>query len=279
MKKWNLIIDVAKCHDCNNCFLACKDEYVGNDWPPYSVGQPWHGQRWMNIMRKERGQYPLVDVAYRPTPCMHCDKPRCLEAAGNGAIYKRDDGIVVVDPDKAKGQKDLVEACPYGSLWWNEEKQVAQKCTFCVHLLENGWEVPRCVQACPTCALRVVKVEDAEMDGIRKAEGLEVLNPELNTNPRVYYRNLYRFAKCFIAGSVALADKDECGDGAVVTLANLATGATATTRANNYGDFKFDNLDENSGAYSIRVECAGYTAKQVQVELGDGSVNAGVIFL
>ena len=24
---WGLIIDVARCHDCNNCFLACKDEF------------------------------------------------------------------------------------------------------------------------------------------------------------------------------------------------------------------------------------------------------------
>jgi Fe-S-cluster-containing dehydrogenase component len=28
MKKWNLIIDIEKCEDCNNCFLACKDEHV-----------------------------------------------------------------------------------------------------------------------------------------------------------------------------------------------------------------------------------------------------------
>jgi Fe-S-cluster-containing dehydrogenase component len=54
MKKWNLIIDVAQCHDCNNCFLARKDEYAGNDWVPFSVAQPWHGHRWMDIIRKER---------------------------------------------------------------------------------------------------------------------------------------------------------------------------------------------------------------------------------
>ena len=73
MKKWNLIIDVAKCHDCNDCFLSCKDEYWENDFPPYSAAQPRHGHRWINIMRKERGQYPKVDVVYLPTPCMHCD--------------------------------------------------------------------------------------------------------------------------------------------------------------------------------------------------------------
>ena len=73
MKKWNLIVDVALCHDCNNCFLACKDEYVGNDFKGYSAAQPWFGQRWMNVERKERGQFPMVQVAYLPTPSMHGD--------------------------------------------------------------------------------------------------------------------------------------------------------------------------------------------------------------
>src|SRR4030067_568859 len=104
MKKWNLIIDVAKCHDCNNCFISCKDEFIGNDWKPYSTSQPWHGHRWMNIMRKEKGQYPKVEVAYLPTPCMQCDDPKCMKAAKNGAIQKRDDGIVIIAPEKAQGQ-------------------------------------------------------------------------------------------------------------------------------------------------------------------------------
>ena len=28
MNTWHMIIDVARCHDCNNCFLADKDEFV-----------------------------------------------------------------------------------------------------------------------------------------------------------------------------------------------------------------------------------------------------------
>ncbi len=80
MKKWNLIIDVAKCEDCNNCFLSCKDEFADNDFPGYSVEQPKHGHRWMNIMRKERGKCPIIDVAYLPTPCMHCDNAPCIVA-------------------------------------------------------------------------------------------------------------------------------------------------------------------------------------------------------
>ncbi len=112
MNKWNMIIDVALCHDCNNCFLSCKDEFCENDFLPYSVAQPRHGHRWMDILRKERGQYPMVDVAYLPVPCMHCDDAPCLTE--DGAVYKREDGIVIIDPEKARGRKDLLDLCPYG---------------------------------------------------------------------------------------------------------------------------------------------------------------------
>ena len=139
MKKWNLIIDVAKCHDCNNCFLACKDEFFENDFAPLSAAQPRHGQRWIDINRTERGQYPKVDVAYLPVPCMHCDEAPCIKKSKGGAVYKREDGIVLIDPQKASGQKNIVETCPYNVIWWNAEAALPQKCTFCVHLLETGW--------------------------------------------------------------------------------------------------------------------------------------------
>jgi len=277
MKKWNMIIDVAKCHDCNNCFLACKDEFVENDWPPYSVAQPWHGHRWMNIMRKERGQYPKVDVGYLPTPCMHCDSAPCIKAAKGGAIYQRKDGIVIIDPEKAKGQKDLVDACPYGAIWWNADKAVPQKCTFCAHLLEDGWDKPRCVQACPTGAMEVVYAEDARMQKRVNSEGLEVYQPDLKAKSRVYYKNLYRYTRSFIAGSVALQDKDECAEGAKVTLSKGAK-TLATAEADNYGDFKFDDLGEKSGKYTLQVTYPGFKPQKVSVDLKT-SINIGTVFL
>ena len=60
------------------------------------------------------------------------------------------------------------------------------------------------------------------MQEIIQAEKLEVYQPERKTSPRVYYKNLYRFTRCFIGGSVAMRvnDKDECAEGASVTLLN-----------------------------------------------------------
>lgn len=278
MRKWNLIVDVAKCEDCNNCFLACKDEHVDNDWPGYTLAQPRHGHRWMNIMRRERGVCPMIDVAYRPTPCMHCDNAPCIEKALNQAVYKRRDGIVIIDPEKATGQKDLVKACPYGAIYWNKEKNVPQKCTFCAHLLDKKWQKPRCVQSCPTGALRAEYVDDAEMNRLVAAEQLEVLHSELGTQPRVYYKSLYRYSSCFIGGSVAIDNGGvvDCAEGAKVALYHggdrIAEAITC-----HYGDFKFDGLAKNSGEYFIVAEVAGLGTRTVRTLVLESSLYLGVI--
>jgi Fe-S-cluster-containing dehydrogenase component len=278
MKKWNLIIDVAKCHDCNNCFLACKDEYYMNDYPPYSAAQPRRGHRWIDILRKERGQYPKVDVAYLPLPCMHCDEADCIKAAEGEAIYKRDDGIVIIDPEKAKGQKALVDSCPYGVIWWNETLDLPQKCTFCVHLLDDGWMKPRCVQSCATGAMEFINVEDSEMQRIVESEDLEVYHPEYGLDPRVFYKKLYRFNKQFIAGNIALKDVDECAEGAEIKLLDSTGEILKTTLTDFFGDFKFDNLEGNSKKYKIEVSYSGYPAKDVTIDLVE-SINIGTVFL
>ncbi len=279
MKKWNLIIDVAKCHDCNNCFLSCKDEFCENDHLPHSAAQPKYGHRWMNIERKERGQYPKVDVAYLPHPCMHCDQPACMDAAPDGAVIKRDDGLVIIDPEKAKGQKTLIEACPYDAIWWNEAKEIPQKCNLCSHLLDKGWREPRCVQSCPTGALSVVLSDSEEMEDRVKQEQLEAYQPQFNTKPRVLYKNLYRYTRYFIAGSVALGDVDECAEGAKVTLSCGNDKKTVTTTlSNNYGDFKFDNLPPDHETFTLEMEYPGYD-KQTKILLLTDSINIGVILL
>ena len=52
MKEPYLVIDVAQCENCNNCFLACKDEHVGNDWPGYAAPQP----EFRSLLDPHRGQ-------------------------------------------------------------------------------------------------------------------------------------------------------------------------------------------------------------------------------
>jgi Fe-S-cluster-containing dehydrogenase component len=277
MKKWNMIIDVAECTNCNLCTLSAMDEYVGNDWPGYSAPMPKHGHKWINILQKERGQVPMIDIAYVPTMCNHCDDAPCMKAARDGAIQKRADGIVIIDPVKAKGQRQLVDACPYGHIWWNEELQLPQHWTFDAHLIDRGWQQTRGQQSCPTGAMRAICVEDEEMAKMALDEELEVIKPELRTMPRVYYRNLWRYSTCFIGGTISAEANGvvDCVEGAGVRLVKDGR-CIAEARSDNYGDFKFDKLEENSGRYVVEVIAARRPTKVVEATLG-ASVNLGEI--
>jgi Fe-S-cluster-containing dehydrogenase component len=276
MKKWNMVIDVARCHDCNDCFLADKDEFVGNDFPPYSVAQPWSGHRWINIHRKERGQYPIVQVAYLPQPCMHCADAPCMAKSPAGAIYRLDNGLVLIDPEMAKGHPEIVESCPYGAIWWNEEVKVAQKCTGCAHLLAEGWTETRCSQVCPTGAISLVLADDDEVAKKTAEEGLEAYRGDLGTKPRVLYKNLYKWEKAFVAAGICYKDTDECADGAKVTV-SVGGAKAGEGLANNYGEVVVDKLAPGA-EYDVLVEAAGYRSYATTVKL-DESKNLGVVLL
>jgi Fe-S-cluster-containing dehydrogenase component len=278
MKKWNLIVDVAKCTNCNLCTLANQDEHVDNEFEGYSAPMPRHDHRWIEIRCRERGHGPLMDVAYVPVMCQHCDDAPCMEAAKNGAVTKRDDGIVLIDPVKAKGQKAIADACPYGAVVWNEELELPQHWFFDAHLLDNGWQEPRCVQVCATGALKAAKLTDEEMQELRDREGLEELQPEAATRPRVHYKNLHRFAREFIGGTLinTIDGVTDCVAGAAIRLerAGSIVGETVTDA---YGEFKFDGLERNSGRYRLNIEVSG-GAKHLDVDLVE-STNLGRIDL
>ena len=161
MKRRYFVIDIEKCIGCFNCLHACKDEHVGNNWLPVTLPQKLHEQYWLTTKEKVRGQHPMIDVAYLTEPCGHCEEALCVQK-GNGAVYRREDGVVLIDQSKATG--DLSKLCPFGKISWNEEQGVSQKCTFCAHLLDEGWEQPRCAQACHLGALQMRYEEREDME-------------------------------------------------------------------------------------------------------------------
>ena len=277
--KWNMIVDVARCDNCRVCFLAVKDEHIGNDFPGYAAAQPAQGHNWLDIRKKERGRYPLVEAHFMPVMCNHCDDAPCMKAAKNGAIRKRDDGIVIIDPEKSQGQRQIVDACPYGAISWNEERQIPQAWIFDAHLLDQGWTKTRAEQGCPTGVFRGIKVDDAEMNRIREQEGLAVLKPELNTRPRVYYRNLHLMTKCFVGGSVVMEVNgvEECAAGAEVVLKHAGREVGRAT-TDIFGEWKIDKLEPDSRGYQLEV--TGSAGRfSMQFDLGVDSRYLGVMKL
>lgn len=275
MPRYSILIDVSKCSGCHNCFLACRDEYYGNAYPSYSAPQPLDGQFWMQVKEIERGSYPKPKVDYIPTPCMHCASAPCMDAAKDGAVYRRDDGIVMVDPEKAKGQDAIAAACPYGVLYWNADLQLAQKCTMCAHRLDEGEKMPRCVESCPTGALVFGDLDDPESEIAQQvaAAETEVLHPQFETDPLVAYIGL---PKKFIAGEVVFQDNQgECAQG--VTVALSGEGVSLETTTDIFGDFEFERLAKNK-TFTVRIAAAGYMDHSVECTTSK-DVNLGEIIL
>jgi Fe-S-cluster-containing dehydrogenase component len=275
MSRYSIFIDVDKCTGCHNCFLACRDEYYGNDYPGYSAAQPLKGQFWMQIKEVERGTYPKPKLDYIPTPCMQCQSAPCIDAALDGAVYRRADGIVIIDPEKAKGQEHIVNACPYRVIFWNQEKQIPQKCTFCAHRLDQGEKQPRCVESCPTGALMFGDLDDPKSDIAQAmaAAETEVFHPEYNTHPLVKYSGI---PKRFIAGEVVLQDKqDECAQDVKITLEG--DGLKMETATDVYGDFEFEGLMKNE-TFTLTIQKSGYTTQTMKVST-QTNLNLGEIVL
>ena len=254
MKNLGIVIDVAKCTGCYSCFLACKDEHCGEAHPGHTVAQPMKGQQWMNIIEVERGTYPKVKVDHVPITCMQCEDAPCIAAAENGAVYRRDDGIVMIDPVKAKGQKQIANSCPYRVIFWNEAENIAQKCNMCSHLIDAGYKNPRCVELCPTSSLVFGDLNDptSEVAMLVAAQKPYSLRPEFGLKEKVLYANL---PKKFVAGTVVFKETDMCAEDVTVTL--KGNGVEKTYVTDGFGDFWFDGL-EGTTDYTVEVAHKGY---------------------
>lgn len=275
MARLGLLIDVTKCSGCHNCFLACRDEYYNNDYPPYSAAQPLEGQYWMQIKEVERGSYPKPKLDYIPIPCQHCAEAPCIEVAADNAVYRRPDGFVIIDPEKAKGQKAIVNACPYRVIFWNKDLDIPQKCTMCAHMLDQGETEPRCVEACPTGALTFGDLDDPEstISKFVAEKKIEVFHPEYGTEPTVMYVGI---PKRFVAGEVVRDDvRGQCAEGARVVLEG--DGLRLETRSDSYGDFEFEGLEKNK-AFTVTVSLDGYATKVFDITTHT-DVNLGEIIL
>ena len=272
-----MVFDVDKCIGCYTCMLSCKDEHVGNEWLPYTDKQKKRDQKWIVVNQCERGVVPRIDLTYRPALCNHCDDPPCRKNAPD-AVIKRSDGIVLLDVRKARNNEALVDACPFGAISWNDEISSAQKCTFCAHLIDDGWKEPRCVQSCPLRALRAVYMEDVDFEKLAEEKGLEPIVSK-SVGPRVWYKNLHRFNKNMIAGEISYMedeDTDACAADVEVLLKKDGE-IIATTKTSTFGEFFFDPIEPNSGDYEVSAELPGRGNVSINVTMKDISIDTGVL--
>ncbi len=275
MARYGMVMDLERCIGCYNCQVACKDEHVGNAFPPIAKPQPTFGHFWMRLEEHERQLSPShIRVHYIPVGCQQCADAPCVKAAKKGAVYRRPDGIVIIDPDKAAGDQALAKSCPYGAIFWNAEQNVAQKCTFCAHLLDDGWKEPRCVQTCPCGCMNFGDLDDPASKASRllKEKNAEAWHADYGTKPSVYFAGL---PKPHLSGRVLFGDRDEWAEGVSVRLEGGTQARETVTDA--FGDFAFEA--PGGGKCTLRFDSPGYAAKSQQVALEDDVTWIGDVVL
>ena len=253
------LIDVARCTGCYNCQLACKDEHCENDWRPYAAPQPLTGQFWCKVTEHVQGTRPKIKIHYISQMCAHCEDAVCMDVCMVDAITRREDGFVLIDPDKCVGCGGCVAACPNQAVYFNEKLQIAQKCTGCAHLLDHGAKQPRCVEACPTDAITFGEEADLK----EQLVGAKPLSP----GGKLYYKNI---PGEFIGGTVYDPVDKEVIIGAECIL--TGEGETYRTETDSYGDFWFRDLPRG-GSYDLTIRAAGFREKVFPAVSTERSVN------
>ena len=99
----------------------------------------------------DQGQYIKIPhqpwMFYLQRICNHCTYPACVAACPRKSIYKRDDGIVLIDQDRCRGYQECVRGCPYKKSFFRAETQNSEKCISCYPAVEQGLQT-QCVVNC-----------------------------------------------------------------------------------------------------------------------------------
>ena len=182
--RWSMAFDLERCTGCHACSVACK---VENDVPL--------GNFRMMVYYHDTGTFPNVQRHFLPALCMQCEDAPCMKACPTHSIARGENGIVRINADTCRGHGKCEDACPYGAIYVDPLRNVADKCDYCENRLNAGME-PACAETCPAETIIFGDLNDPNSNISRfvaKHHGaLTVLKPEENAKPQVHYRGLQR---------------------------------------------------------------------------------------
>lgn len=184
VKQYGLVFDLRRCIGCRTCVIACK------------VENGLEGRSWIKVLTSGGslfdlpvGKYPRLSLSWQPATCMHCQDPPCLQACPvEGAMYKRADGIVLIDREKCSGCELCAFACPHDAIRFDPQEGHAEKCTLCSQRIDRGLP-PFCVKECVWGAIHFGDIGDpnSEVSKLISHRNGYVLPSEGDTHPSNYY--------------------------------------------------------------------------------------------
>jgi Fe-S-cluster-containing dehydrogenase component len=177
MARFAMVIDTKKCIGCMDCVVACKTE----NNVPEGFNRDW-------ITTEAKGKFPSVQMEIRSERCNHCDNPSCVHCCPTGASHVHDlGGVVLVHHDLCIGCKACLASCPYDARFIHPDGY-ADKCTFCIHRVEQGLD-PACVAVCPTHCMYFGDLEDAlsQVSRLLAEKKFHAIASEAGTKPQIFY--------------------------------------------------------------------------------------------
>ena len=140
-------VSLDRCTGCKACVSACHSLNGLDD------EEAWRDTGVIRGGRDTPGWQQTITTA-----CHHCADPACMNGCPVGAYEKdADTGIVRHLDDQCIGCSYCILKCPFDVPKYSKKRGIVRKCDMCHQRLAEG-EAPACVQACPTEAIRIVKV-------------------------------------------------------------------------------------------------------------------------
>jgi len=269
MVRYGMLIDLKSCNGCKACMTTCKANHS------IPVGE-YAGREYYRIwpMEVELGKFPYVVRNLTPLLCMQCEAPPCVGVCPiPGAIYRREDGLVLIDEKKCNGCKLCIPSCPYDALYFRADKQVVDKCTLCVENIDEGL-LPECVRTCPAQAMFFGNLEDPEsqISKLIKEWDAKPLHPEHGTKPSVYYTS----HAARLRGMVESKETGQAVRGANITLECLDEEGTVSTFTGSDGVFFFWNLKVRR-EYWVGIEFHDFRHRKLKLYLDEEYMELGRI--
>lgn len=181
-KRFGMVIDQERCIGCEACSIACKIENKTSD---FWIKVETHGGA---VKDTPGGNFPNLTIDFLPRLCNHCEPPPCVASCPEDALQKRDDGIVILNQELCTGCQSCLSACPYNVIIFDDETNLAGKCDFCAHRVDQGLE-PFCVICCEGQAIHFGDLNNSNsvVSKLISEKNSFQLIPEEKTNPKVYY--------------------------------------------------------------------------------------------
>ncbi len=176
---WAMLIDLTRCTGCNSCALACKESnnLPGGDVAPDALDSDTYTFVDACEVATAKGE---IEIRYVKRQCMHCLNACCVSACPVGAMHHSGEGPVTYHANRCLGCRYCQIACPFVIPrfdWDNGITPRINKCWLCYDRLQND-QVPACVEACPSGALRFGHREEL----LAQAHAQVASNPERYTS-------------------------------------------------------------------------------------------------